>query len=70
MGLSLLPTQDAEGNFCVVLAAICGRQSDLVPMKPVPVFLAEVAKVKLEDLRKRIGEMLDGPEEEPAVAAP
>jgi hypothetical protein len=59
-GVSLIPTMDGEGNLCVVVAAICGRQSELVPMKPVPVLLGEVAKIPLEALRKRIGQMLDG----------
>lgn len=67
-GLTLLPTQDEEGNFCVVVAALGGRQSDLVPMRPVPLFLGEVCKTSLEALKKRIGELLDGPAE--TTAAP
>lgn len=65
-GVQLVPTLDEEGNFCVVLAAICGRESTLVPIRPVQVFLGEVGKVSLESLKARVGEMLDGPKAEEA----
>jgi hypothetical protein len=58
-GLQLQPAFDADGNMAVMLVAIGGRHSDLVPFKPRAAVIAKVAELPLVELRK----LLDEPQE-------
>lgn len=55
LGVQLMPVLDeAKENLVILLAAVGGRPSQLIPIEPRPVIVAELAKVPLASLRKAL----------------
>lgn len=56
IGLQLMPALDeSKENLVVLLAAIGGRNSPLVPLQPKPVVIMELTKVPLASIRRALG---------------
>ncbi len=68
LGLGIEPMlsldSDEGQHFCAVLTVVGGRQSDLVPMKPVKLILGEVGRIEITKLREMFAKAIDGPKED------
>lgn len=55
-GVQLIPAMDeAKENLVVLLCAVGGRQSPLMPLEPRPAVIGELVKVPLATLRRVLG---------------
>lgn len=65
LGVTLEPAITPDGDsFAVVLSFVGGRESSLVPTKPVKIVLGELARIPLVQLKERLANVIDGKAEE------
>ena len=65
LGVTLEPAITPDGDsFAVILSFVGGRESSLVPTKPVKIVLGELARIPLLQLKERLGNAIDQKPEE------